>query len=111
MLEISEQGKTINIKNLTKNFEIPIEKLFDYNPSNKTEKNSAKKNQKLFSYEELNLKDSSSAIKYEQFNNNLLININGPKECKFRDKAKNETCIVEIYTKNCIETKKESKKN
>ena len=109
MLENCEAGKTINLKNLPKTFEIPIEKLFDYNPLNQNEKSLKNKKQKLFSYEEYNFKDSSAGIKYEQFGNNLLININGPKECKFRDKAKNESCIVEIYTKNCIETNKESK--
>lgn len=103
----TEQEKIIDIKKLPKNFEIPIEDLFDYefNPNENSNKN---KKQKPFNFEELNYKDSSSAIKYEQFGNNMMININGPKECKFRDKAKNDICIIEVYTKNCVETKKES---
>jgi hypothetical protein len=107
MLENYEEGKFINLKNIPKTFEIPIERLFDYNDNNNN--NNKKNSNKLFSYEEYDFKDSSAGIKYEQYENILLININGPKECKFRDKAKNETCIIEIYTKNCKETKKESK--
>lgn len=112
MLKLSEQGKFIDLKNLPSTFEIPIENIFDYK---KTTSNTQKTNEaiteqkkKPFTYEVFDLNESSAAIKFNSEGNSLLLNINGPKECKYRDKMKNECAIVEIYSKFNIETKKES---
>ena len=109
MLKISENGKIIDLKNLPSNFEIPIESLFNYSSTQNIAKSQTQKKSKTFTYEELNLRDSSAAIKYDSMGNSVLVNINGPRECKIRDKTNNENSIAEIYTKFNIETKKESK--
>jgi len=112
MLKVSEKGRYIDLKNLPETFEIPIENIFTYNKTNTInipeEASSVKNN--LFTYEELIINESSSAIKFYSEGNSLLININGPKECKYREKAKNEACVIKIYTKSNTETKRESKK-
>lgn len=112
MLKLSEKGKFIDLKNVHATFEIPIENLINYNKETpKTQKTSeviSEHKKKPFTYEELDLNESSAAIKFNSEGNSLLININGPKECKFRDKMKNECCVVEIYSKFNTETKKES---
>jgi len=114
MLKVSEKGKYIDLKNLPSTFEIPLENLFTYNKTiSNTEKNieeASSQKKKFFTYEELDINESSGAIKFNSDGNSLLINVNGPKECKFRDKMKNDCCVVEIYTKINTETKKESKK-
>ena len=113
MLKISEKGKFIDLKNVPSKFEIPIENLFNYkNTTSKVQKeNEAKSEQKKkpFTYEELDVNESSAAIKFNSGGNSLLVSINGPRECKFREKMKNECCIIEIYSKFNNETKKESK--
>lgn len=117
MLNITEKGKFIDIKNLPSTFEIPIENIFDYKKTiaiasqQKTEETNSEQKKKPFTYEELDLNESSAAIKFNSEGNSLLININGPRECKYRDKMKNECCIVEVYSKFNTETKKESNLN
>lgn len=113
MLNISEKGKYIDLRNLPSAFEIPIENIFNYTKASskaqQIETDAANdKKKKPFTYEELDINESSAAIKFNNESNSLLISINGPKECKFRDKVKNECCIVEIYSKFNTETKKES---
>jgi len=108
MLKISENGKYIDIKSLPNSFEIPIEKLFNYSQINSYIKENYEKN-KLFTYEEIDINDSSGAIKYKRGGDSLLVNIYGPKECKYREKLKNECCIIEIFSKFNKETKIESK--
>jgi hypothetical protein len=64
---------------------------------------------KHFTFEEININDSSSSIYFNEFDNKLLFSIYGPRECKFRDKAKSDQAIIEIYSKFNCEYSKESK--
>lgn len=115
MLKITDNGKIIDLKTLPATFEIPIESLFSYNMTtnengDKTKKDVvSEKDLTKFSFEDLEIHESSSALKFNSSENSVLVNITGPKECRYREKTKNECCIVEVYTKHNIETKKESK--
>ena len=93
-------GSYIDLDKIDSMLEIPIkifqEKLIKYDKSNE------------FQFEEKDINDASSSINYNQHQSNLMINIYGPKECKFRDKIKNDEAIIEVYTKFNHEVNKES---
>jgi hypothetical protein len=99
---INQQESYIDLDQLTPNIEIPISAIMKNNIN--TEKNSN------FKYEETIVNDSNASIKYNQYNCKLMIEIFGPKECKFRDKLKIDSAIVETYIKFNNEYSRESKK-
>jgi len=82
--------------------------LLNINPAKMTRENH--KDVK-FSFDEVEVADASSSIYYTQHSNKILISIYGPKECRIRDKTKNDEAIVEVYTKFNYEVNKESKIN
>jgi ribonuclease PH len=104
MLTQNLKGIVINLDNINSGAEIPIKNLF----VTKEEVNLKKENK--FSFEEVVVNDSSASICYTQHKNKLLCSVYGPRETRFRDKAKGDESIVEIYTKFNFEINKESKK-
>ncbi len=112
MIKNKDNRKIIDVNNLPNTFEIPIEDIFEYNKTNyervNYKFNFIQDNVKTLSFSELNIKDSSAGIMFDYLGNSLLININGPRECKYRDKIKNDSCLIEVYTKYNVEVPKES---
>jgi hypothetical protein len=99
---IDEQESYIDLNLLTSNVEIPISAIM------KTKVNLSKDIN--FKYEETIVNDANASIKYYQYNCKLMIEVFGPKECKYRDKLKTDSSIVETYIKFNNEYNRESKK-
>jgi ribonuclease PH len=93
----------IDLNSISSEFELPIYNLL---PSLYEKK---KMDGNKFDYEEVKVDDASSSIYFSQHNCKLLLSIYGPRECRFRDKAKNDESIIEIYTKFNLDFSKESK--
>lgn len=100
-----KQG-VIDLNSICQTSEIPISEILACNENRNADR--IEKNNK-FKIEEVKVNDSSSSIYFTQHGNKVLINIYGPRETKFRDKAKNDEAIVEVYTKFNYEISKESK--
>ena len=90
----------IDLKDLPSSFEIPITSLSTINkcPSQPLTLSEIE-TPNSFYYTEADIQDASSSIYFTQGKTNLLVAIYGPKETKFRDKIKNESANIEIYTK------------
>jgi hypothetical protein len=98
---INEQEQYIDLNELTSNVEIPLSAILK--PKINTTKDPN------FKYEETIVNESTASIKYSQYNCKFMIGIFGPKECKYRDKLKTDSSIVETYIKFNNEYDRESK--
>lgn len=103
MIKQNEKGIYLDLANIPSNAEITLKQLL----SKSDELQQFKENK--FSFEELDNNDASSSIYYTQHSNKLLISIYGPRECRMRDRTKNDEANIEIYTKFNYEINKESK--
>jgi hypothetical protein len=97
----NEFEEYIDLNTISPNFELQMSNL-DRQRSNidKTMK---------FNFEETDVHEATSSIKYDQFGCRFMIQIFGPRECKYRDKMKTDTAIIETYIKMNYEANKESK--
>lgn len=98
---INEQENYIDLNQITSSVEIPISSIL------KTKSNLTRENN--FKYEETIVHDATASIKYNQYNCKFMIEVFGPKECKYRDKTKIDSAIVETYIKFNTEYNRESK--
>ncbi len=103
MIKQNEQGVYLDLNCIPSNAEISIKSIKSIQPEETKEYKENK-----FTYEELDTNDSSASIYYTQHSNKLLVSVYGPRECKYRDKAKNEEAIIEVYSKFNYEINKES---
>ncbi len=103
MLKHSDGVNFIDLTLLSPNLEIPLSSLVI------EEKVERRQKQNKFSYEEVQVNDASSSIYFTQHQNKILVCVYGPREAKFREKAKIEEAIVEVYSKFNYETSKESR--
>jgi hypothetical protein len=107
LMIINKGGKNyIDLNKLENNLELPIAQLLNIN---KTYDQKNELNHTKFNFEEIQVNDASASINFSQYDNKLMVTVYGPREVKFRDKMKNESCIVEVYSKFNTETMKESK--
>lgn len=102
MLKSCQGVSFIDLDHLSCNTEIPFSQLFVMEKENLSEKYSK------FDYEEINVEDCSSSLYFTQNHNKILILVYGPRETRFREKAKIDECIIEVYSKFNSETSKES---
>jgi hypothetical protein len=110
MIIHNSDGNFIDLNSVNPNTEIHIGKIFglsrskemdvDYDPKTLTNK---------FELEEVEVNDASSSIYYTQYGTKILACIYGPRETRFRDKAKSDEAIVEVYSKYFYEINKESR--
>lgn len=101
----NDDGVIIDINNIQFNTEITFKALIP----DKIDIENTNISDNKFTYEEMDIKDSSSSIKFHQYDNSILITILGPRECKYRDKTRHDSAIVEVYTKLNYEASKDSK--
>ena len=106
MIKQSELGIFIDLNCIPSNAEITLKHIF---PASAPIEEVKEYKENKFTFEEIEANDSSSSLYYTQHSNKLLINVYGPRECRFRDKAKTDEAIVEINTKFNYEINKESK--
>jgi ribonuclease PH len=105
MIKQNEGGVYLDLNSIPEKAEISIKTIKSIQPEESKEYKENK-----FSYEEVENNDASASLYYTQNSNKLLINVYGPRECKYREKSKTEEAIVEVYSKFNYEINKESKK-
>ena len=105
MIKSSTQGNYIDLNKISTDTEISINHLMSRTGITLSARE-AKENK--FNFEEVEVNDASSSIYYSQHKNKVLISVYGTRETRYREKAKTEEAIVEIYTKFNYEINKES---
>lgn len=106
MINKRDDKYVIDLDTINSMTEFPIKLLL---PRKKDYAAQSKSDYLNFNYQEILVNDASSSISFSQYDNKMMLTIIGPKECRHKDKAKNDTCIVDVYTKHNNEVSKESK--